>query len=174
MSDAHPPTLLPVVTGTHLDITVTFQPPPLASSSSAAAAATTAGNASNGDAKGPAHSAGAAAAKGPARSAGAAAAGVQAEAISIQQPQQQQPQQQQRRLKWPSAAAAVVGPAVGVILKSWRAEGCGAAVVVFSWVTQRLEVHFDEVCVGGLWWGAHLLCCSGVAFHGGCFFLGGG
>jgi hypothetical protein len=49
---------------------------------------------------------------------------------------------------WPgaaSAAATVTGPAAGLILKSWRPGGAGAAAVVFDWATRRLEVHFDEV-----------------------------
>jgi hypothetical protein len=50
--------------------------------------------------------------------------------------------------RWAAAAEGVAGPAAGLILKSWRPGGQGAAVVLFDWVTARLEVHFDEARAG--------------------------
>lgn len=49
------------------------------------------------------------------------------------------------RGSWPHADDALPGAAAGLILKSWRPQGQGAAAVSFCWASRRLEVHFDEV-----------------------------
>ena len=52
----------------------------------------------------------------------------------------------------PAAPGALPGPAVGLLLKSWRPGGAGAAAVAFCWATRRLEVHFDEVMMANGGW----------------------
>ncbi len=83
-----PPVPLPVVSGTHLDIEVTFLPPEDLVSGVTGVTSDTSFSSAAGD-------------------------GAQ-------------------------------GPRVGLLLKSWRPNGRGAAVVTFDWVTRELEVVFDE------------------------------